>query len=101
MEGHQRKVGALAWHPTAENVLASGGADGVIFVWNTETGDAMFQLADLHPDLIYCISWNYNGSLLASSCKDKNVRVIDPRKGTVISVSEIYLRLIDCVCLYY
>lgn len=85
--GHQRKVGALAWHPTAENVLASGGADAVIFVWNTETGEPMFALEDLHPDLIYCLAWNYNGSLLVSTCKDKLVRVIDPRKGALISVS--------------
>ena len=24
--GHQRRVGIVAWHPTAQNVLLSGGA---------------------------------------------------------------------------
>jgi len=28
------------------------------------------------------VEWNYNGSLLASACKDKKVRVFDPRTNT-------------------
>lgn len=87
MQRHQRKVGCIVWHPTAENVLASAGADAAIFIWNTGTGDLLFEIEDLHTDLIYCISWNYNGSLLVSSCKDKKIRIIDPRKNEVIAVS--------------
>ena len=36
-----------------------------------------------HTDLPMSISWNWDGSLFATTCKDKSLRVIDPRTGTV------------------
>lgn len=30
LEGHQRRVGIIEWHPTAENVLLSAGFDYVV-----------------------------------------------------------------------
>ncbi|NWX31491.1 CORO6 protein, partial [Notiomystis cincta] len=38
-----------------------------------------------HTDLIYNVGWNRNGSLLVTTCKDKKVRVIDPRKQQIIA----------------
>lgn len=75
------------WHPSAENVLASAGYDHKIIVWNASSGEQLALLEGYHPDIIYSFSWNYNGSLIATTCKDKKIRVIDPRKNEVISVS--------------
>ena len=36
---------------------------------------------DLHTDTIYCVAWNFDGSLLATTSKDKKIRVIDPLTG--------------------
>jgi coronin-1B/1C/6 len=30
-----------------------------------------------------CLVWNNNGSLLATHCEDKKIRIIDPRSGEV------------------
>jgi len=35
---------------------------------------------DDHPDFVYSVEWNGDGSQLATACKDKLVRVFDPRK---------------------
>lgn len=43
---------------------------------------------DDHPDLIYSISWNRNGSLFCTTCKDRRLRVCDPRKREVVAVSQ-------------
>ena len=75
------------WHPSAENVLASPGYDYKIVIWNTSSAEQLAILEGYHPDIIYSFSWNYNGSLIATTCKDKKIRVIDPRKNEVISVS--------------
>ncbi|XP_073257183.1 coronin-1C-like [Porites lutea] len=84
LEGlHQRKVHQILWHPTAANILLSASYDPSIVIWNLETGEAVVEI-DCHPDLIYSIDWNTNGSLIATTCKDKKIRVIDARKGTVI-----------------
>ncbi|XP_064163932.1 uncharacterized protein LOC135239298 isoform X1 [Anguilla rostrata] len=85
LEGHSKRVGIVTWHPTARNVLLSAGCDNMIIVWNVGTGEAVIQLEDLHPDLIYSACWNRNGSLICTACKDKRVRVIDPRKERVIA----------------
>ncbi|KAM9836297.1 coronin-1B [Aulostomus maculatus] len=88
LEGHSKRVGILAWHPTAFNILLTAGCDNVILVWNVGTGELVYQLSDTHPDLIYSVSWNKNGSAVCTVCKDKALRVIDPRRGTVLKVRE-------------
>lgn len=85
LEGHTRRVGIITWHPTALNILLSAGCDNFIYIWNVATGQAVFQLnSDVHPDLIFGVSWNRNGSLICTSCRDKYVRIIDPRKNQVL-----------------
>lgn len=54
------------------------------------TGESMITLEDMHPDVIYNVCWNRSGSLIATACKDKAVRVIDPRKETIIAVSSLF-----------
>uniref|UniRef100_A0A4X1TZM5 Coronin n=1 Tax=Sus scrofa TaxID=9823 RepID=A0A4X1TZM5_PIG len=85
LEGHSKRVGILSWHPTARNVLLSAGGDNVIIIWNVGTGEVLLSLDDIHPDVIHSVCWNSNGSLLATTCKDKTLRIIDPRKGQVVA----------------
>ncbi|XP_054429230.1 coronin-6 isoform X5 [Pteronotus mesoamericanus] len=85
LEGHSKRVGILSWHPTARNVLLSAGGDNVIIIWNVGTGEVLLSLDDMHPDIIHSVCWNSNGSLLATTCKDKTLRIIDPRKGQVVA----------------
>lgn len=37
-----------------------------------------------HPEVIQSLCWKQDGSLLATSCKDKVVRIVDPRAKTPI-----------------
>ncbi|XP_007452511.1 PREDICTED: coronin-6 isoform X1 [Lipotes vexillifer] len=85
LEGHSKRVGILSWHPTARNVLLSAGGDNVIIIWNVGTGEVLLSLEDIHPDVIHSVCWNSNGRLLATTCKDKTLRIIDPRKGQVVA----------------
>ncbi|XP_058856592.1 coronin-6-like isoform X7 [Acipenser ruthenus] len=86
LEGHSKRVGIVTWHPTARNVLLTAGSDNVIIIWNVGTGEPLVSL-DNHPDLIYNVSWNRNGSMFCTTCKDKKVRVVDPRKGEIIATN--------------
>lgn len=84
--GHQRKINQILWHPVASNILASCSYDPSIIIWNLETGEAAVEI-DCHPDLIFSMDWNTNGSLIATTCKDKKIRVINARNGEVKKVS--------------
>ena len=54
-------------------------------IWNVADESAVSKIS-VHHDTIYSISWNHNGSAFATTCKDKMIRVIDPRSGLVIAV---------------
>ncbi|KAH9413710.1 Coronin-1C [Dermatophagoides pteronyssinus] len=77
--GHQRRVGFLAWHPSANNVLLSAGADCKIIIWNVGTGEILSAIS--LPDLIFHVSWCWNGSRIVTTTKDKKIRIYDPRTG--------------------
>lgn len=58
-----------------------------MILWNVGTGETLLVLDNMHTDLIYNVGWNRNGSLLVTTCKDKKVRIIDPRKQQIVAVS--------------
>lgn len=79
--GHQRRVGQIVWHPSANNVLLSAGADFKLFVWNVGTGEILLQID--HPDIIFHCSWNWDGSRIITTCKDRKIRIYNPRSGEI------------------
>ncbi|KAK8394547.1 hypothetical protein O3P69_006598 [Scylla paramamosain] len=83
LQGHQRRVSIVEWHPTAENVLFSAGYDYQILVWDARRG-VLMQTLDLHTDVIYSLSLNRDGSRMATTSRDKRLRIIDPLSGKVL-----------------
>ncbi|XP_063286966.1 coronin-1A [Pelobates fuscus] len=85
LEGHTKRVGIVTWHPTAQNILLSAGCDNVILIWDVGIGQSVIVLEDTHSDLIYSVAWNWDGSQICTSCKDKKIRIIEPRAGTIVA----------------
>lgn len=54
-------------------------------MWDVERGQPI-KVIDCHNDVIFSMSLNRDGSLLATTCKDKKLRVIEPRTGIIKSV---------------
>lgn len=38
---------------------------------------------DCHPDIVYSACFNWDGSKLLTTCKDKKIRIINPRTGEI------------------
>lgn len=81
LEGHQRKVAHIKFHPTANNVVASASSDMSVKIWDAEAGGELASLEGF-ANLIQDVAWSRNGDLLATSCKDKALRMFDVRVGT-------------------
>jgi coronin-2 len=81
---HRRRVGLIEWHPTAENILVSAGFDLSLIVWHTSKAQPI-RIINCHPDSILSMSFNRDGSFLATTCKDKRLRIIEPRRGEVLN----------------
>ncbi|KAG9508558.1 Coronin-6, partial [Fragariocoptes setiger] len=84
--GHQRRVGFVLWHPCAENVLLSSGSDNKVIIWDVGTAECITLIE--HPDLAFHCAWSWDGSRLATTCKDKKIRIYDPRTGEIESEGE-------------
>ncbi|KAJ2955609.1 hypothetical protein NQZ79_g8410 [Umbelopsis isabellina] len=83
LSGHGRKVGQVLFHPTANNVLASASTDLTIKLWDIEKGQERQEITG-HNEIIQCMAYNYNGSLMATTCRDKKLRIFDLRSNKVI-----------------
>ncbi|XP_055872822.1 coronin-1A-like isoform X2 [Biomphalaria glabrata] len=83
LHGHSRRIAYVDWHTSAANVLMSVGFDFKIMVWNVEQAEPINSLI-CHTDTIYSACWGRDGSLIASTCKDKKIRVMDPRQAKVV-----------------
>jgi len=58
-------------------------------LWDAGTGQILNTI-DCHPDIVHSLTFNRDGTRLATTCKDKKIRSIDPRSGLVVSVSKYY-----------
>lgn len=83
LHGHGRKVTLLRFHPTANNLLGSVSGDLSIKVWDIEKQREVISMA-VHDQLIQDLVWDYEGRLWGTTCKDKRVRLGDPRLGEVV-----------------
>lgn len=72
-----KKITGIAWHPTVKNIIASICGLTVLQIWNIEKEETLMEL-DITQH-IHSIAWNYYGSLLGVTSKDKMLRIIDPR----------------------
>jgi WD40 repeat protein len=88
LNGHRRKVGTVKFSPTANNILATTSTDYSVKIWDIEKGKDVLSVDAQHTDIIQSGEWNRNGSLFATSCKDKKLRVLDPRSNRVAAETE-------------
>jgi len=90
LTGHKRKVGVVKFNPVANNILATASTDYSVKIWDIEKGKDILTVDAQHADIIQSIDWNNNGSLLASACKDKKVRIMDVRSQKVTADPEAH-----------
>ena len=81
LRGHGRKVILVKYNPTVGNVLASCGGDHTVKIWDVEKAAVITNFTG-NKELTNDIAWSHTGDFLATSCKDKNIRVIDAKNGT-------------------
>ncbi|XP_041943104.1 coronin-7-like isoform X3 [Alosa sapidissima] len=87
----------LLFHPCAGGLLAVSSSQAVQ-LWDI-TRDSALAVLEQHPDHLQSFSWKQDGSLLATSCKDKKLRIFDPRAQltTVQSVAGLQNNRDSCV----
>ncbi|XP_035892936.1 coronin-7 isoform X3 [Anopheles stephensi] len=81
----QRRVETVGFHPTADCLLFAT-AIGCVTLWDLTCQQEAFSNNE-HPEVIQSLSWKQDGRLCVTSCKDKMLRVMDPRASSPITLA--------------
>ena len=63
-------------------MLASASGDYTVKLWDIVASSN--QLTLKHPDIIQSLSFNREGNVLVTTCRDKKIRIWDPRTNIVV-----------------
>lgn len=85
LSGHSLAARTIDFHPTAENVLMSTSADLTVRLWDVNQCSEMLCCRDVHPETIMSAAFNLTGDSIVTTCRDKNMRLFDPRSNEVIA----------------
>ena len=81
IDGSARKIGQVLFHPTASLVLASASGDHTVKLWDLSNTDSPKSVLGGHADAIQSLAFNPTGTLLATTSRDRKLRLFDPRAG--------------------
>lgn len=80
LQGHKKRVDSLAWNPSAAGIVATSSSDKSVKVWNVETKQQVFGTTpDVFTEVAWSAAWNFEGSLVACTSRDRKIRILDPR----------------------
>lgn len=81
VDASPKKIGQVLFHPTASHVVATASGDYVVKLWDLNNTDEPRTYLSGHADTIQSIAFNPSGTLLATTARDRKVRIFDPRSG--------------------
>ncbi|KAH7649368.1 coronin like WD40 repeat [Cryptosporidium bovis] len=79
LHGHDKRVTLIEFNKNSDNILSSCSSDGRLFIWDLEKSLKIRSYEESN-NLCYDMKWNYFGSLISTTNKDRLVRIIDPRQ---------------------
>lgn len=85
LDGHAKKISLVHFHPTASNILGTSSYDNTVRVWDVEKQTQLYSLD--FPEIPQSFEWNVDGSMIGVACKDKTVRIYDPRQNGSVQVT--------------
>ena len=71
----------MNFNPCVTEIIATTSFDATLQVWNILNANCISKLTC--NDAVFGCDWNYNGSLLGLTTKEKLIKIFDPRKNEI------------------
>ena len=97
LEGHKQEVLTMRFNPNG-NILASGGHDKELFVWNVYGNCQNLYRLKGHQQSVTELTWNTSGDKLISASADKTIAIWDIEKQIRLKNIKASREIINCVC---
>ncbi|PWY99996.1 putative CRN1-a coronin [Testicularia cyperi] len=85
ISGGGRKIGQVVWHPTASNVVAAATGDHVVKLFDVTHASSAASSPSISlrgfTDTIQSLDWDWTGTTLIATSRDRKLRTFDPRQG--------------------
>lgn len=89
LAGHSDRVRSIAFSPLSQGgqgiALASGSEDCSVKLWNVDTG-ACLQTLKSHDQIVWMVTFNYNGEQIASCSDDGTIRIWDSETAESLKI---------------
>jgi len=80
LEGHKSRIQKLAFHPHASNLLLTVSGDKTQKLWDVAAESELLSMAAPSSEVQSAV-WAPDGKLFATTCRDRQLRLFDPRQG--------------------
>ncbi len=97
LDSHNGFVYTVQFSPDGK-ILASGGADRKIKLWNTDTGKIIYTL-DGHQDVVTAIQFMPNGKILIGAGADRTIRFWDLEHKQLLKTIEAHEQKIHALAI--
>lgn len=81
IDASPRKIGQVLFHPTASQILATVSGEYTVKLWDLAAPEDPRLVLSGHGDAVQSLAFNPTGTLLATTCRDRKLRIFDPRSG--------------------
>ena len=83
LEGHSKRVRCLAFSPTDDVLLASGGEDQKVRLWDISRGEEL-QVVSGYENTVRAVAFSSDGHYLLSAGFNRRILIMDTRSGVVV-----------------
>ncbi|KAI5116932.1 hypothetical protein M0805_005565 [Coniferiporia weirii] len=76
-----RKAGQVLFHPTAKHVIGGATGDHAVKLWDLAAPEDPQCVLGGHSDAIQSFAFDFSGNIIATTCRDRKLRLFDARAG--------------------